>query len=482
MRSQLSLRPAFFLLSFAIIFLYILHRPLDDYDIFTQLTLGLSFLREGGFSFPAISFYGSQSLESLSTNPGWLWQYCFATLYQYFHWKGIRVIHYGLLCTSLLLALYVPLLKGTRANQWQVSAAQALPLGLLCIANNTSVRPQLIALLCFCIVFAMLRQRKLKLWHYSVLLFILLLWQNIHLSVVLALPIVGSRALRRFLCDKDPLPAVTLETTLLLCAVVAAHIGTPIGLGVFSLASENYLITHDIFHNLEWYAFWEYGLTTLPFFSLALAISLFLGWSVRRETPCWLWFLVFVYTSLALFAARFILFWAVVMLPIWTYWLEHHRKKNGGWVVTKLLLGTPSALRFTLAVVSILLLGVSAYKTPTLSPSMPLSCIQHLTSQTDIKRVYSYRVWSGLVSFYSKGRIQVQADGRLYRYPASYWRRYFQEVNGEVPLQQVAKEFAPQAFVLSQNKTEGLVQLLEESEEWARRYEEGECVVFVKST
>ena len=109
---------------------------------------------------------------------------------------------------------------------------------------------------------------------------------------------------------------------LLLLAIFAQFL-TPLGAGVFAVAQDNLQISRDVLHLAEWGPPWDSKVAAAvsPYWIALLGSLIAIVWLWRQLPPSDR-ALFIVMTILSLYAARFIIFWAVALVPFWAQVVE----------------------------------------------------------------------------------------------------------------------------------------------------------------
>ena len=450
-----------------LVILWVGNRPLDDYDIFTQVTLGKLIL-ESGLYFPESLVYSPTTAGESVWNPGWLWQILFSWVSTDIDWIVFSIIH-----CFLFGAIYFVLSRFSPLDEEGADGTliDTTILWLLGVSNNTSFRPQVVSLLCFVLLYRLLLFEKREKLPWTTLLVLFFLWQNSHVSLVLTLPLIAARFISRAL-EKDwskPL----FESLCLFCLVAFCYVATPLGLEVLSLSTSNYEISHDILVNLEWHAAWEYGFQEMWAFWLIQGLTVPILFFGRRALKLHHWIVILSYWALALFAARFVLIWSCVMFPIWRLCFQSLSARLS---IGKRIVKAPHQFQ----AVAVLLVGgvflLGALSRPLYSRKIPLRCIEALDESKP--RLFVKREWAGPTAYFKEGKIQTQVDGRSYLYAPETWREYVRIVEKGDSLTTLEAEYAPNQIMLSTVESKTLVQELRNSSRWDLAFEERGCIIF----
>lgn len=407
-----------------------LRDPVWDVDIFWQLKLGELISARGSIvrAEPFAANHLGEPLPALA----WLGQVIMAQVRLWFGWDGLRLLNAWCWLGGFWLAAAAAMRRGATREM----ALAALPAALLVARSNASVRPQSFALLAFGLVL-WLQQRKGPAWGRIVpITLILVLWQNAHPSVAVAVAWFGASAgwdWLRLLARRLPTPP--WEGTVLALAAACAMAATPDGLSLFSTAAANAAISQAVGVS-EWLPLWApvNGL-------LALAVGVvagLTGWLlVRRQGPIdhavvipWLALL-----GLSMIAARFTLFWAVAVIPVLAPLLPR---------LTSMALPawfTPLAVLVVSPVLTV--------TWPTrFTETIPVTQLERLYASGVHGTIFAHFPWGGAVIDRGYPAWHVALDGRYYRYPAKEWQRYYGMVSGTAGLAVIGPVYRPAAYVL----------------------------------
>jgi hypothetical protein len=216
-------------------------------------------------------------------------------------------------------------------------------------------------------------------------------------------------------------------------------------------------------------------------FWAALALSMLLLVRLRLRVELADLGLFLVMTLLALSAARFALFWAVALVPVWARWLEQAKPQD--------LFAWPAERRLPIGVVvPILVLGLGLVAAApvmihrqVMSSELPMDGIERLKEALPRGRIYNYREWGGPLILARFPDWQVAIDGRLYLYPLADWVRYNDASRGAVSLAELVTEYQPDAFFLRPSFHETLISQLRQSSDWREIFSDATCSIFVKA-
>lgn len=424
----------------------LLLRPIFDVDIFWQLKLGEMALDRAGLvkTEPFSASHLGEPLAPLA----WLSQLIQAAVRRGFGWSGLQVFD------ALVW------LGGFCAAAWGVRRFLSEPAGIVAslllafsfILPFSSVRPQSFAVLGFGLLIALLASQRS--WQIKLLMgaVLLVLWQNLHPSVAIALLYVGARAgwswLEVMLGRRTSLPL--FDTALALLAGLAMF-ATPLGTGILAVSAQNAAASTAMGVS-EWEAVWSESnaaqlALSAPF---PLIVMVLLIW--HRSKLDWTWLfpnlVLFVAT---LFVARFGLFWAISTIP----------------VVATLLTPRPTSdnLAARDCALSALALGLAAALAMMTHQArfaawLPLQGIAALKAERVRGTVFAELPWGGPLIDGGHPNWQVALDGRYYVYTEAELALARTVGTAPAGLDQINRRWTPSAFLLDPELSGGLIRQL----------------------
>ena len=281
--------------------------------MFWQVKLGQIILQEGRI--PQFDRFTYTHAGEPAPPIGWLAQILFASLYGLGGWRLTRAVHQFALVGSLLVAAAT--CRRDRTSPFSVSIAMTI--AFLSFCQTPNFVPRAFGLLCFAVLLA-LAQRPTSVPRQVDRRGTALGRLAKHASF----DRVGDRRVVLALAAADFLDRTGDEATLgvrssWLLSRMALQFATPLGFHIFDVSRDNLRISRDVLRIPEWLPPWDsaIALEAVYFYWMTL-----LGSSVAIV---WFWnrlslrdrLLFFVMTVLSLYAARFIIFWAVASVPLW---------------------------------------------------------------------------------------------------------------------------------------------------------------------
>ena len=444
------------LLATAVVAAVFAARPIDDLDLLTQIRLGQLLLSQGMPPIEPLSY----TLTGTPFIPlGWLAQGAFAWLYNTAGFDGIRLVRGIAYAGALLLTLTAPLGKTTPGLKGQLFG---LAFGALAIASSANARPQVIAALCFALIFRLLVSSRPFLLRLLWTIVIAIIWQNAHPSLATAVALGALLTVASAAEWGRPRGRIFHERLVLTGVLGCCQIFTPLGNTIFDVAKMNLIIsTRHVFAS-EWFPAWmnqPFG-ALLPFWFL-LAVSVMIIPVYRANVRLQHLLLALPITAAALFFSRFVLHWGLLLAPIWAAWLGAHYPRREAPAARG-----ASAL-CALALVGLPILAVDL--TPTLpAEHLPTETIQQLSTALPSGRIFNHRDFAGALHLFGSHGWTLAVDGRLYLYPPAFWQEYSRISAGKVSLDEVITLHRPDGFVLQLPEQKGLHDLLAQSPLWQR--------------
>jgi hypothetical protein len=464
------------LIALAFLF-FLLCRQIIDVDMFWQIRSGQLMLESGRLIRHDPFTYTHQG-EPVPV-VYWLSQGIFALAYRWGGWPAVQITSASLLAGAYAVAG----LSGRDRQATPFGMGLAMVLGFLAGFSNGEVRPQCFALCGLAIVLALVRSRLSLGAKLAGALPVMLVWQNAHPSLSLALVALTALTVGGWVeHGRDPARPRPWDATLLLAAAALVLCATPLGAGIFQVMHTNLEVSRDWLEEREWLYPWDHRVAgSVVLFWVTLGLSIVLLARVRSQARPAELALFLAMTVLALSAARFALFWGVAMVPVWARWLDRGRPPS--WFAWS------DATRWSLSrcvpvmcVAAGLSLGLPPLvRGPILSPVIPMEGLRRLAAELLSGRVYNHREWGGPLILEGRSRWKVAIDGRLFVFhDRDEWRDRADSAAGRVALAEVERRQRPDAFFLEPASEGRLIALLQQSPRWRDLYHDDRCHVFVR--
>ncbi|MCP4250201.1 MAG: hypothetical protein GY778_24420 [bacterium] len=463
----------------------IVWRPIDDVDLFWQVKLGQLILAHGFDLVEPFSYrHADQSVDLL----GWLGQVLFAGAHRLAGWPGVQALH-----VAVYAAAFGAVWARTRRTGVGATAGlAAVLLALLACMTNCSERPQTFAFAAFALLLWAGNGGLPKATYWAFVIPLLVIWQNAHPSVPVAVAVMGLQAVGQWVDERRDRPQDQGRWRRPLATAVVAGVAifcTPTGWAILEISSRNGQLSRWL-HIGEWlpaHAVWP---ATSGFF-LVLAIGCLSWFRSRRRIPWRDLLPVVMLTAAALIWSRMIVFWALLSAPLLARLLQDSglslfsdssdtavSKKARRWA------------RIGMAATVVVLVCGSPWIRPHLSwlpaqrrslfdPRFPLAGVQRLRETLGAGRIYNYREWGGLLAWSGAPHWRVAIDGRIYRYGQPDWESYRSIALGTEPYQDLFGHDRPGAAFLRPGHDRVLIERLQSDPAWRDHYRDANCHIFV---
>jgi len=478
-RGTISKRTLVLLVFFGLIVLLLQLRPNGDVDVFWRVKIGQLALDQGGLvrTDPFTSTHAGEPTPPLS----WLAEVFYAALYRLGSWRLLSQANALVIAAGLLIAALT-----VRRRETSIAAnLLGLALGLLVVLPHCQIRTQSFAVLWFPLLMLVAQSRIRPGRKLVLAAAVLVIWQNMHPSVMVAavaLTALAAARWARWLFDRRT--DVPWIPALLVVLAVLCAMATPMGWAVFETSAQNSKLSRELGIS-EWMSIWDPAVRA-PAMSVwvALLISAVLLARLRRRVRLEDLALFLVLAAVSLPVYRLSLFLGVAMIPIWSRWiaavLSADRPGRAPEAASEV---TVPALRAA-GVASVVL--TAALGLPPLlgtrihSREMPLAAVERLGELGVRGVIYNYREWGGPLIWAGYPDWKVTIDGRLYLFTPEDWDRYRRIALGEVPAAEVDRWYHPDAFLLRPDYHRRFIRLLRDSGDWEEAYADDSAVVFLR--
>jgi hypothetical protein len=445
-------------------------------DLFWQVKLGQLVLQQGELirSDVFTSTHAGEPVPPIA----WLSQVFYAVVHRAGSWRLLHQVNALVFAGGLLLASLT--VRGRDSPT--LAGILGLSLGVLVAAPHCEIRPHTLAMFWF-VLFLLVAETEMRAWRKLALAgAVLILWQNMHPSVLVGAVAIGARAGAGWLrCLWDQRAARPWLPTVLALLAVLSTLATPLGPGIFESSRLNAEISRELGIS-EWLPLWNPAARQAGAWIVWLGLGVSLALLVRvRRLVCLedlATFLVLGAMSLSVY--RLSLFLAVAMVPVWTRWIRSawlaDSPEHSGlepvrpWLAASIAAG---ALCCALSVPRLLHLRL-------FDEQLPFRATQRMHEMGVGGVIYNYREWGGPLIWEGYPEWKVTIDGRLYLFTREEWHRYQQIALGRVPVAEVERLYRPDAFFLRPSYHEQFVRLLRESNNWREAYADRNAVVFVR--
>ena len=417
-------------------------------DLSTHLKLGGRMLAEGT-PYLRETFVVGHIGEALSPT-GWLAQALYHLIQSAFGWPALRAFDAVIWFAGFAVGLFP--LRDKRA----VGMVAALAIGFAVALPAAGIRPQSFAALGFGLTLLLLRNPDRRAVWWSVPMFVL--WQNLHPSVTVAVAVIGAVALPpwiAFLRKSGPLPR---DLTLMGLFAVLAIFATPAGAGFLATAGSNTQASY-LAGATEWFPLWSPA--NRPFLLPVLVSALFVALLGRKArwselAP------VLVCFVLTLFAVRFVLFYAIALVPL---------------LAASIAIGPRPARPLPMLAVA----GLLATAALLLAPLRFAPAPEGPAALREVAgTIYSDPNLGGLVEGPDR---PVSFDGRFYLFSEPELRTLWRTQSDPATLDSIEAQFRPAGFALTRFRSAALIDALERRpREWRKVWQDDYAVYFVRTT
>ena len=453
-------------------------KMIDDSDVFFQAKLGQLIIASGYLLDHEPYSYITSFSESIHI--GWLAQILLAFSYNLGSWPAVRL----LFSFILVVAFYVSSARITN-NYWRssistslFSVSAAISIAFLASLSNSSIRPQIVAFLCFAVLLRQLEQNQ-NFFSYLAFIPVGLLWQNSHPSLSLGMATCALYFGGNFLAFlfKEQNFSHCLHSLSLGSLCFLLQFVTPTGLDILRTTSSNVELSRNFLQISEWMPPWHpFVISAMITYWVALAFTV-LALAKNYRTLRSQTLVPFVgFTALALYAARFAPIWAIYMIPLWINLIEQIKPtKLFAWVSISRS-NFISLLAFCLCA----LLAIVCCSQKVISSDIPIAAISKLQTTVPNGNIYIYREWSGPLAFYGSAAWKFNIDGRIYLYSKDQWKSYINEALGQISIAELTARHQPTAFFLHKTYHKDLIELLRHEKGWEILWNQDNAVVFTR--
>jgi hypothetical protein len=477
--SPLSPLPVF-TLALLVVLYCLLSRGVYDVDIFWQILLGKITLESGlpGHE-PLLAHQQNQPYVAFY----WLGQILYSLMHRLGDWPLLRLV--DALFWLGGFAIVGRQCARRHGNVWP--AVIAMSIGIFGSIPFASLRLQNLGIFALGLLIVIIRSTLSMRLKLLLTLPLLLLWQNLHPSVIIAVVYLGLRALvavvQRFRepSTESPWPLMSLAI-----AATATMFLTPVGTDIVRLSAYNGSISKHL-GVTEWQSMWiNYHFGGFWMGGFAMLISAGILYGARIAAPGSLTaadlvpFLAF--TAMSIVCHRFIMQWGVFVVPVVADGIA-------GWIGHRNAETTRSVARISVVRGSIVMIAsIPAIAWPLIdSPRkfesyFPFETVAAMKARPVRGVIFCDFFWGGVVSYEGWPDWKATHDGRYYLRPREYWDHYFDEIaTGRISVSEIEADDQPAAWLLRKGGYDGLINLLRASPRWTVLHENDLSIAFVRS-
>jgi hypothetical protein len=445
----------------AAMLLVLLLRKVWDSDIFWQLKIGELILDRGG-PVPGEPFAALHLGEPLPA-VAWAGQAAMAAARRVGGWDLLRVFDAACWLGGFWAVAMACRLRGASLP----AVSMALGLTFLAALPTASVRPQSFGCLCFGLLLALQRLGLRPLVTVGLGAPLLVAWQNLHPSVSVAVVAMSLIAFVGWVGWWRGQGKVPIAATVLALVGVLAIFATPDGISIIAISAANARASIAMGVS-EWLPLWDSinRFNAVP----GIVVALLAVWlMIRNQRIEWLDLAPAIGLALlTLTAYRFVLFWAVAMVPVIAGAAGCSAPRPGRWEAV-IVLG------------SLLLVAVIApLSAPTrFAQSLPVKALQQMRAYHLHGTIYGDFRFGGVIIDAGYPDWRVAYDGRFYRYTNEEWLYNNRIESGILRLGDVQRRWHPAAFLLDIRRNSSLVRQLASSGTWRCIYAQDGIVAYV---
>lgn len=445
----------------------VLLRPVGVSDLGWQLRLG-GLMDQYASPFVREQFVANHIGEQLTPN-AWLAQLAFYQVWSVWGLVGLRALD-ALLWMGGLLAVTI---ATRRRVDRPLAVVFALIVAFVVALPSASIRPQSFASLAFGLTLILIRSSKPLPVTLALGALLFVAWQNFHPSVSLAALIIGIIAATKWyqhLTGSGDRPWNLSALALLAAASVFC---TPAGTGILQLARYN--TEASLYYGAtEWFPLWSPVNRAFLFTVAVSAATACVAILKNRRHISPEEAIPFLVTLiLAIFAARFILFYSISIIPILS-WI-----KFGSFYDTA---GRTRLRKFS--VVSWLVCAGELLIAPiTVEKDIPVAALKELNSVAGNGTIFCDPAFGGVLVYAGFPHRRVAFDGRFYLYSIPELSRFKDTRYNPNLLFEIDRIYHPIGFALAPIHSLALIRELRAHPQiWSEIHRADDAVFFIRSS
>lgn len=370
-------------------------------------------------------------------------------------------------------------------------------LSVMLFVPGLAIRPQLLAVLPFLVVWRAALRPPRSGWGILGVVLAIVLWANVHGSFILIYPLLGVMVLAAAVERSHAGQAAPLRWALLLAGACAvAPLLNPYGIGLASYVSDTILFngggTGMGVLGVEWGAPEIRSSYGALFYGSVLLVIGFLGVGVRPRLAEGL--LLLGFGLLAVSSVRHVLWWSLVLVPFLARgFAEFSARPGSRWLPRPgpLPAGSPTMNLACVAIFGLLVLlslpwtrdrlPVPAARTALFAPETPRAVAEHLAAHPQPGHLFNDTDWSAYFAWRLAPDTRVFVDNRFELHPPAIWEDYAAISRGHVSWERRLAAHGITRLALNPLTQAGLVGAVRESPAWTLTYEDQQALVFVRT-
>jgi hypothetical protein len=416
----------------------------------------------------------------------------------------LTVKHWGLAGLQGLTGLCAMVTAGLlghaclqRTRSWWLAA-----LGVLCglwlnWASLSVLRPQLLGLVCFLVLWHRVTSRYSSRWDTTVIAVLFVIWANLHGSFIAGLGLLTAQAAgavidvwRRTGRWSSVFASRRVQRAIWWTEVAAvAALINPYGLGIYTAASS---ISSQ--PNLQSLVEWQpLQLRSWPgqiFMGISILLIVLTRCTPRRISTGEA--LVVLGLSVAsLWSARFLVWWAPVVsyllvLHLHAVWRQRWPYRadiplgipSGKWSVVSvglvwfLFVCSPFGMR--------VLHGKQPDPRKVLSLQTPVLAVEYLQKNPPTGQVFNVYEWGDFLQWAGPPGLKVFVNSHAHLVPPEVWLHYMQVVEQQSGWEEVLDRYGVNTIILDQEHRSSLIRRLKEQSKWKVGYEDKTAAILIR--
>jgi hypothetical protein len=370
-------------------------------------------------------------------------------------------------------------------------------LSALLFVPGLAVRPQLLAVIPFLVVWRASRQPPRSPIAVGLVSAVVAFWANVHGSFVLIYPLLAVSVLEGAVAwwrsgRRDPLHRALILTA----GCGLAPLVNPYGPGLASYVSDAVLVNSGTTAvgvlGMEWAAPAIRTAYGAQFYGSIVLVVLLLAAGYRPRLGDGL--LLLGFGLLAVSSVRHVLWWSLVVAPVVAGGLHELTSRHGTSRLPRvrpLPPGSPVLNVLCIAVFGLLVaaslpwwrerLPLPASRTIVLDPATPVEVGDHLAAREGGARIFGDSDWTAYLSWRLGPEAAFFVDDRYEIHPTSVWEEYVTISRGHVSWERRLDAYGVTGLALNRATQAGLIAAAHESTRWRHTYEDRQAVVFVRT-